>query len=55
MYKSLSLPDFSVSGLITDFKVKETSKLGPRPEKPIEIYEFERYHFSCLLNLVGSN
>ncbi|CAN1277370.1 hypothetical protein LINPERPRIM_LOCUS16304, partial [Linum perenne] len=23
-------------------KVKETSKLGPRPEKPIEIYEFER-------------
>ncbi|KAK3024775.1 hypothetical protein RJ639_044936 [Escallonia herrerae] len=22
--------------------VKETSKLGPRPEKPIEIYEFER-------------
>ncbi|KAA0035185.1 UPF0261 protein BPP1817-like [Cucumis melo var. makuwa] len=25
------------------FKVKETSKLGPRPEKPIEIYEFERY------------
>ncbi|CAN1277365.1 hypothetical protein LINPERPRIM_LOCUS16304, partial [Linum perenne] len=24
-------------------KVKETSKLGPRPEKPIEIYEFERY------------
>ena len=27
----------------TGFKVKETSKLGPRPEKPIEIYEFERY------------
>ncbi|KAA0051230.1 uncharacterized protein E6C27_scaffold1250G00380 [Cucumis melo var. makuwa] len=25
------------------FKVKETSKFGPRPEKPIEIYEFERY------------
>ncbi|KAH9674580.1 Thioredoxin family protein [Citrus sinensis] len=24
------------------FKVKETSKLGPRPEKPIEIYEYER-------------
>ncbi|XVE96420.1 hypothetical protein REPUB_Repub02eG0220300 [Reevesia pubescens] len=23
------------------FKVKETSKIGPRPEKPIEIYEFE--------------
>ncbi|XP_047982781.1 uncharacterized protein LOC125223608 isoform X2 [Salvia hispanica] len=23
------------------FKLKETSKLGPRPEKPIEIYEFE--------------
>ncbi|KAA0063819.1 Thioredoxin-like protein [Cucumis melo var. makuwa] len=28
---------------IAGFKVKETSKLGPRPEKPIEIYEFERY------------
>ncbi|GMY25216.1 Thioredoxin family protein isoform 2 [Fagus crenata] len=24
-----------------DSKAKETSKLGPRPEKPIEIYEFE--------------
>lgn len=23
------------------YKVKETSKVGPRPEKPIEIYEFE--------------
>lgn len=23
--------------------MKETSKLGPRPEKPIEIYEYERY------------
>lgn len=28
---------------ITGFKVKESSKLGPRPEKRIEIYEFERY------------
>nr|CAN80582.1 hypothetical protein VITISV_022680 [Vitis vinifera] len=27
---------------IAGFKVKETSKVGPRPEKPIEIYEFER-------------
>nr|GMD89798.1 Glutathione S-transferase-like protein [Ipomoea batatas] len=27
---------------IAGFVVKETSKLGPRPEKPIEIYEFER-------------
>ncbi|KAH9674588.1 Thioredoxin family protein [Citrus sinensis] len=27
---------------IAGFKVKETSKLGPRPEKPIEIYEYER-------------
>ncbi|GLT62674.1 hypothetical protein SLA2020_352930 [Shorea laevis] len=26
---------------IAGYKVKETSKLGPRPEKPIEIYEFE--------------
>ncbi|KAA3465073.1 Glutathione S-transferase 2 [Gossypium australe] len=25
----------------TGSKVKETSKIGPRPEKPIEIYEFE--------------
>ncbi|KAK9921269.1 hypothetical protein M0R45_029787 [Rubus argutus] len=28
-----------------DSKVKETSKLGPRPEKPIEIYEFESCPF----------
>lgn len=35
----------SFSFPITDSKVKETSKLGPRPEKPIEIYEFERYIF----------
>ncbi|CAA2972335.1 uncharacterized protein LOC111366255 [Olea europaea subsp. europaea] len=27
------------------FKLKETSKLGPRPEKPIEIYEFESCPF----------
>nr|XP_048321892.1 uncharacterized protein LOC107432177 isoform X2 [Ziziphus jujuba var. spinosa] len=26
---------------VSGYKVKETSKLGPRPEKPIEIYEFE--------------
>ncbi|XVF55733.1 hypothetical protein PTKIN_Ptkin06aG0060600 [Pterospermum kingtungense] len=25
------------------YKVKETSKIGPRPEKPIETYEFEGY------------
>ncbi|OVA06019.1 Glutathione S-transferase [Macleaya cordata] len=31
------------------FKVKETSKLGPRPEKPIEIYEFERYFFHSIV------
>nr|CAD1838593.1 unnamed protein product [Ananas comosus var. bracteatus] len=28
--------------------LKETSKLGPRPEKPIEIYEFERYYIPCM-------
>lgn len=28
---------------IIGFKVKESSNIGPRPEKPIEIYEFERY------------
>ncbi|WMV44459.1 hypothetical protein MTR67_037844 [Solanum verrucosum] len=27
---------------IAGFKVKESSNIGPRPEKPIEIYEFER-------------
>ncbi|KAG2334596.1 hypothetical protein Bca52824_005776 [Brassica carinata] len=27
--------------------IKETSKLGPRPEKPIEIYEFEGYVCIC--------
>ncbi|GER41892.1 thioredoxin family protein [Striga asiatica] len=27
------------------FKLKETSKVGPRPEKPIEIYEFESCPF----------
>ncbi|PIA28255.1 hypothetical protein AQUCO_07200125v1 [Aquilegia coerulea] len=30
---------------IAGFKMKETSKLGPRPEKPIEIYEFESCPF----------
>ncbi|XP_034694558.1 uncharacterized protein LOC117920951 [Vitis riparia] len=30
---------------IAGFKVKETSKVGPRPEKPIEIYEFESCPF----------
>ncbi|KAL9428100.1 hypothetical protein AB3S75_030152 [Citrus x aurantiifolia] len=30
---------------IAGFKVKETSKLGPRPGKPIEIYEYESCPF----------
>ncbi|KAJ7976130.1 Thioredoxin family protein [Quillaja saponaria] len=30
---------------IAGFKVKETAKLGSRPEKPIEIYEFESCPF----------
>ncbi|KAI6674082.1 hypothetical protein NL676_001988 [Syzygium grande] len=30
---------------IAGVKIKETSKLGPRPEKPIEIYEFESCPF----------
>ncbi|XP_020694315.2 uncharacterized protein LOC110108143 [Dendrobium catenatum] len=30
---------------IAGFKLKETSRLGPRPEKPIEIYEFESCPF----------
>ncbi|KAH0470660.1 hypothetical protein IEQ34_000383 [Dendrobium chrysotoxum] len=33
---------------IAGFKLKETSRLGPRPEKPIEIYEFEREIVSIL-------
>ncbi|KAF3772922.1 hypothetical protein EJ110_NYTH56593 [Nymphaea thermarum] len=35
---------FKIAGL----KLKETSKLGPRPEMPIEIYEFEREIVSVL-------
>lgn len=35
--------EFMVTLYYLGFKVKETSKVGPRPEKPIEIYEFERY------------
>ncbi|KAH9738195.1 Thioredoxin family protein [Citrus sinensis] len=31
------------------FKVKETSKLGPRPEKPIEIYEYESYTLHVII------
>ncbi|XP_043701805.1 uncharacterized protein LOC122652192 [Telopea speciosissima] len=30
---------------IAGFRLKETSKLGPRPENPIEIYEFESCPF----------
>ncbi|KAK7345336.1 hypothetical protein VNO77_15938 [Canavalia gladiata] len=30
---------------ISGYKVKETSKIGPLPEKPIEIYEFESCPF----------
>ena len=38
----------NLSRLFSGYKVKETGKLGPRPEKPIEIYEFERYFvFLC--------
>lgn len=46
-----------LNNTITGYKVKETSNLGPRPEKPIELYEFERYCFSIscsfLLHFVG--
>ncbi|XP_050940080.1 uncharacterized protein LOC103486617 isoform X2 [Cucumis melo] len=38
---------------IAGFKVKETSKLGPRPEKPIEIYEFERYIVCSVREIVA--
>lgn len=29
--------------MLAGYVAKETSKLGPRPEKPIELYEFEGY------------
>ncbi|KAH9738193.1 Thioredoxin family protein [Citrus sinensis] len=35
------------------FKVKETSKLGPRPEKPIEIYEYERLTARVVFSTYG--
>jgi hypothetical protein len=36
--------------LVVAWKVKEESKIGQckRPEKPIEIYEFEGYSLSCV-------
>lgn len=34
---------YTYNQICLGFKLKETSRLGPRPEKPIEIYEFERY------------
>lgn len=36
--------------LCVGITVKETSKLGPRPEKPIEIYEFEGYVCICSID-----
>ncbi|KAJ6743267.1 THIOREDOXIN FAMILY PROTEIN [Salix viminalis] len=36
-----AIPPDQYSLEVSGYKVKETSKLGPRPEKPIEIYEFE--------------
>ncbi|KAH9738194.1 Thioredoxin family protein [Citrus sinensis] len=38
---------------IAGFKVKETSKLGPRPEKPIEIYEYERLTARVVFSTYG--
>ncbi|CAK7341821.1 unnamed protein product [Dovyalis caffra] len=35
------IPTDQYSMEVAGYKVKETSRLGPRPEKPIEIYEFE--------------
>lgn len=39
------IPPTRYSLELAGFKVKETSALGPRPEKPIEIYEFESCPF----------
>lgn len=39
------IPSHEYALSIAGFKLKETSKLGPRPEKPIEIYEFESCPF----------
>ncbi|KAL8516952.1 hypothetical protein ACS0TY_015267 [Phlomoides rotata] len=36
------------------FKLKESSKLGPRPEKPIEIYEFESCPFCRKVREIAS-
>ncbi|XP_072981992.1 uncharacterized protein [Typha latifolia] len=40
-----SIPSSEYALSIAGMKLKETSKLGPRPEKPIEIYEFESCPF----------
>ncbi|KAG6770398.1 hypothetical protein POTOM_026079 [Populus tomentosa] len=36
-----AIPPDQYSLEVAGYKVKESSKIGPRPEKPIEIYEFE--------------
>lgn len=36
-----AIPPDQYSLEVAGYKVKEISKIGPRPEKPIEIYEFE--------------
>ncbi|KAJ3681555.1 hypothetical protein LUZ60_016044 [Juncus effusus] len=40
-----SIPSTQYAMSIAGIKMKETSKLGPRPEKPIEIYDFESCPF----------
>ncbi|KAK8931008.1 hypothetical protein KSP39_PZI016462 [Platanthera zijinensis] len=40
-----SIPSHEYALSIAGFKLKEASRLGPRPEKPIEIYEFESCPF----------
>ncbi|KAJ3691631.1 hypothetical protein LUZ61_020795 [Rhynchospora tenuis] len=40
-----AIPSTQYAMGIAGIKLKETSKLGPRPEKPIEIYEFESCPF----------
>jgi len=43
-----------MSSTISGIVIKETAKVGPRPEKYIEIYEFERY-FTLFAVMPGLN
>lgn len=48
------IPSSQYAFRIAGLAVKETSKLGPRPEKPIEIYEFEGCPFCRKVREIAS-